>query len=183
MGGITGMAVAGTDITSILNYWADIGVFAYVLPFLLIFAVVYGILSKTEILAKEANKGVNAVIAIAVGLLALQWDYVPNFFATIFPFAGIGIAVLLVALILMGLFGGQFIGKDDKVTTIGWIFFTVGAVIAVIVVLSSFSGLNVGSGFGGYLFWDRFGPGIITLIVLAILIGLVVGKKPEEKKP
>ena len=43
-------------ITNILNTWADLGVFAYVLPFLMIFAVVFGILSKTEILGK--NKGV-----------------------------------------------------------------------------------------------------------------------------
>ena len=73
--------------------------------FLLIFAVVYGILSTMNIFSKgDKNKGVNAVIAIAVGLLALQWDYVPEFFSVIFPYAGIGISILLVALILMGLF-------------------------------------------------------------------------------
>ena len=104
MTGITGSAVVG-DVTSMLNYWADIGVFAYILPFLLIFAVVYGILSKINILGEQGkNKGVNAVISVAVGLLALQFDYVPHFFSMIFPYAGMGISVLLVALILANLF-------------------------------------------------------------------------------
>ena len=86
----------GYTITDILNIWADYGVFAYALPFLLIFAIVFGILSKTDILGK--NKGVQATIALAVGLLSLQFDYVTNFYATIFPYAGIGISILLVAI-------------------------------------------------------------------------------------
>ena len=44
---ITGMVVSITDV---LNTWADLGVFSYVIPFLLIFAVVYAILEKTKIL-------------------------------------------------------------------------------------------------------------------------------------
>jgi len=68
-----------TTITDVLNQWADMGVFAYVLPFLMIFAIIYGILTKTEILGK--NRGVNATIALAAGLLALQFDYVPKYFS------------------------------------------------------------------------------------------------------
>ena len=34
----------GYSIGDVLNRWADLGVFAYVLPFLMIFALVYGIL-------------------------------------------------------------------------------------------------------------------------------------------
>ena len=52
-----------TTITDVLNQWAEIGVFAYVLPFLMIFAVIYGILSKTQILG--GRKGVDATIALA----------------------------------------------------------------------------------------------------------------------
>lgn len=165
---ITGLQVLGTDIASILNYWADIGVFAYVLPFLLIFAVVYGILSKINIFGEAGqNKGVNAVIGIAVGLLSLQWDYVPNFFARIFPFAGMGISILLVALILMGLFGDW---NDAKYKNI---FLSIGAVIAVIVVISALT--NVGWQ-GGY-WWDQYGPALITLIILGVLVAMVIGGK------
>src|SRR3989344_7721104 len=110
-----------TTITDVLNQWADIGVFAYLLPFLMIFAVVYGILSKTDLLGD--NRGVNATIALAIGLLALQFDYVSNFFASIFPYTGIGIAVLLVALILMGLISDS----DEKWPKFVW--FGIGFII------------------------------------------------------
>ena len=119
-------------IGGVLETWAQYGVFAYVLPFLMIFAVVFGILSKTNLLGE--NKGVQATIALTVGLLALQFDYVSNFFATIFPFTGMGIAVLLVALILMGLISGE------SVTWAKYVWFGIGAIIFIVVVLSIIRG-------------------------------------------
>ena len=61
--------MAGETITNILNTWADIGVFAYLLPFLMIFALVFGILTKSKLLGE--NKAVHATLALTVGLLAL----------------------------------------------------------------------------------------------------------------
>jgi len=122
---ITGFAV---NIGTILNAWDQAGVFKYVLPFLLIFAIVFGILATSRILGE--NKGVMTVVALAVGLLALQFEIVPQFFATIFPIAGIGLAVLLVAMIIMGLAMPNF--QSDK--AIKWVFFGLATIIALIVI-------------------------------------------------
>jgi len=97
-----------TSITDVLNQWQQIGVFSYVLPFLLIFAVVFAIISKTKI--GEGNKAVSAIIAMAVGLLSLQFDLVPTFFATIFPRVGVGIAIILAVIILLAVFYGGDVG-------------------------------------------------------------------------
>ena len=43
-------------ITDVLNQWADWGVFAYILPFLVIFAIIYGILSNAKILGENMRK-------------------------------------------------------------------------------------------------------------------------------
>ena len=75
--------------------------FTYVLPFLLIFAIVYAILEKTKILGD--NKGIVSIIAIAVGLLALQFGEVTRFYEIIFPELGKWLAVMLVFVILLGL--------------------------------------------------------------------------------
>ena len=123
----------GYSIGDILNSWADMGIFAYALPFLMIFALVYGILDKTKFLGD--NRGVQSTIALAFGLLALQFDYVSGFYASIFPYAGMGLAVLLVALILTGLIKGEEGSKRS------WIWFVVGAVIFLIVLLGSISDL------------------------------------------
>lgn len=174
---ITGFQVFGSSITEVLRYWSDKGVFAYALPFLLIFAVVYGILSRIHLFGEaDKNKGVNAVIAIAVGLLALQWNYVPEFFSTIFPFAGMGISILLVALILMGLFGLD-ISKNEwpRIT-----FFAIGAVIAIIVIFSALGNTSVWQGYGLASWWDQWGPNILTLIAIGLLVWLTIGTGKKD---
>ena len=81
-----------TSITDVLNIWNEMGVFSYVIPFLLIFAVVFAILKKTGMLSSRSadgkgddNNGILAIISVAIGLLALQFDFVAEFFSIIFP--------------------------------------------------------------------------------------------------
>jgi len=163
MGVLTGLASWGNDIGSILQTWADMGVFAYALPFLLVFAIVFGILWKTKMLGE--NKGVIVVIALAVGLLSLQFNFVPTFFATIFPYAGVGIAVLLVVLILMGLFTPY--GHDKAYSLV---FYLVGGIIALIVILSSLSSYKW---WGGW-WWSEYWPAIVALLVIGGLVAAVI---------
>lgn len=159
------LPVYRTSLTDILNTWADFGVFAYALPFLMIFAIVYGILNKTNLLGE--NKGVQATIALAIGLLALQFDYVSGFYASIFPYAGMGIAVLLVALILMGLAAGE---KGMEWTNKVW--FGIGAVIFIVVLFTSLSDFQWlgGLGYGWIESWPALLAGAILLGLMAFVI-------------
>ena len=84
-----------TSIQEVLQLWANLGFFDYVLPFLLIFAIVFGVLNAIKIFGKE-NKGINAIIAVAVGLLSLQWGFVPQFFSEVFPRTGVALAVVFI---------------------------------------------------------------------------------------
>ncbi len=168
------MAYVNT-VTDILNQWADYGVFAYVLPFLLIFAVVFGILSKTKVLGD--NKGVQATISLAIGLLALQFDYVSNFFATITPYFGIGLIILLCGIILMGL-----IYKDGDKT--GWlekVFFGLGALIFLIVVITSISDSQLTGAYQFSEYWPAITAAVILLLLLALIIwGDKIGDKSSS---
>ena len=146
----------GYNITSILNSWAQFGVFAYLFPFLLIFAIVFGILMKSNILGQ--NRAVHATIALAVGFLALQNDYVTLFFQSLFPYAGMGIAVLLVAIILMGVMFGE-----QEMDWMKYVFFGIGALIFLIVILTSLSDISWW-GTGGYAWGDSW-PAIIALLI------------------
>ncbi len=169
------MAYVGS-IADILQTWADFGVFAYVLPFLIVFAVIFGILNKTRILGE--NKGVQAAISLAAGLLSLQFDYVPNFFASIFPYAGIGISILLVALILMGLIAGE---KDTNWPKYVW--FGIGVVVFIAVVLSALTDVDWFGGRG--YFWRESWPSVLAGLILLGLMSLIIwggGKKDKPKK-
>jgi len=167
------MAKGIDTITEVLNQWADAGVFAYLLPFLFIFAVVFGILNKTKVLGD--SKGVQATIALALGLLSLQFDYVSNFFSIFMPYTGVGIAVLLVAVILMGL----LYNEEDDSNWVRYVFFGLGAVIFLVVVVTSISDSSY---IGGSRFAESW-PAITAAIVLLLLISFVIwgGHKSGKK--
>jgi len=159
-----------TTVTDVLNIWNEIGVFSYVIPFLLIFAVVYAILDKTGMLGE--NRTIESIVAAAIGLLALQFDFVSEFFAVIFPRFGIGISIFIVMLIMLGFFYPNELGRG-KVAWIGW---TVGIGV-VIWALSAWDEWSGSSGFGGF-----FVENIWSIIVLAVLITIIFVTAKSGKK-
>ena len=88
--------------------WEAAGIFAYALPFLLIFAILFGILSKINIFGSKdnPNKGVNAIISLAVAFMSLQFNLVSTFFADLFPRFGIALSVIFSYSNCNGFFNG-----------------------------------------------------------------------------
>ncbi len=153
----------GTAIGDMLTQWEQAGFFQYLLPFLLIFALVYGILTQVK-LFKE-NKSINGIIALVVGLMAMQFPMVPQFFAEIFPRLGIGLAVILVLLILMGMF------IDPKSGAIGYTLLGVAAIILIIVLVKTAGALGWSSGW----WWSDNWPMVAGVVFILAVIGIIVG--------
>lgn len=161
----------GFDVGSVLADWESRGIYDFVLPFLLIFAVVFGILTATNIFGKN-SRGINTVIAFVIGLMSLRFGLVPEFFSKIFPYASVGLSVLLVLIILVAL----FIPKEHLA---GWMigFYTVGAIIAIIVVIKTFYNL---SWFDTPLWSDYGGLIIGALIMIGVIIAVAVSGKDSS---
>jgi hypothetical protein len=153
-----------TTITDVLNTWNDLGVFSYVIPFLLIFAVVFAILQKTKILGEE--KGLLAIIAAALGLVSLQFDMVSEFYAIIFPRFGVGLSIFLVVLIFVGFFV-KVDDEEDMAKKLVWLGYVVG-IGAVIWAISAWDEWNATGGFGGW-----FSENIWALLILGAIIGVI----------
>lgn len=162
------------SIGEVLQQWAEMDIFYYVLPFLLIFALVFAILQKVKIMGEdyEHNRGVSAVIAMAVALLALQYDYVPVFFGILFPKLGIGLAIILLALITIGLFTDytKFQGQ-------AYIFMTVGGVVGIVVLLTSLSDYSWWTG----SFWQANLSALVAGIIIVIFIVAVITSGKSKK--
>jgi len=156
-------------IADVLNQWDRMGVFQYVLPFLLIFALVFALLARVKVLGE--SKGVHAIIALAVALLALQFDTVPNFFQKIFPQLGVGLAILLAVVILLGFF------IDFESNTV-WANSLAGfaALIAIVIIIFALSSNNMISGYG---WWEQYWPHIIIgiIVIAAVVTVIATGKK------
>ena len=157
------------NIGTFLSSLEQFGVFSYMLPFLLIFALVFGILSMTN-LFKE-NKMVNGIIALVIGLMALQFEFVPIFFAELFPRLGIGLAVILVVLIVLGVFA-------PKEKSMNWIFFGIAAVVLAVILFKTAGSV----GWADAYWWSDNWPGIIGVVFILALIGVIVGASNPPSK-
>ena len=168
----------GGDIGNLLSYWEQAGVFSYVLPFLLIFAIVFGILTRTNIFG-QGNRALNAVVSVVVGLLALQFSIVPIFFSDIFPRLGIGLSVILVLLILIGMFL-----PAKNVSAVNYLLMGVAVIVFIVIITKSFGELGFGSSNIGYFIYSNL-PAIIIIIIVIVAIGAVVvgGSKKIPKFP
>ncbi len=162
----------GGALGNLLNIWEQAGIFSYAIPFLLIFALIFGILTRMNIF--KDNKAINGIIALAVALMALQFPVVPRFFAELFPALGVGLAVILVVLIISGL----FIDPNNKGWMVGLMVVSVIVVVAVLVSASRSLGFVFGS-------WWRYNwPTLIGILVfIGLIIAIVASSKPLNPQP
>lgn len=169
-------------IGNLFAQWEAAGIFDYMLPFLLIFALVFGLLMKLNIFSsgkeKTPMKGVNAIIALAVALMALQFNVASVFFSEIFPRFGIALSIVLVVLIL----GGIFIPTNKKSNwfMVALIIIVFGVII--VVVYNSMQALGYGFGGGFSYFWREYW-GIIVFLIVIIAVIATTTSKPDKDRP
>ena len=163
------------SIQDLLYLWQGYGLFDYLFPFLLIFAVVFGILTQMNIFGK--NKAVNVIIALVVGVMAVRFGWFTQFYSELFPRIGIGIVIMLSILIVIGLF-------IEKEYVRYWYYglSTIAAIIALVAIYQSFDVLGWGYG--------TFNSDLIGWVILgALFLGIIIavanasGEKDSKGKP
>ena len=153
-----------------LDSW---GLTDVMLPFLLIFTLIFAILVKSRILG-EGKRNFNLVIALVIALLVVvphvTNSYPPNADIVEIINASVpGVSVVLVAilmlLILIGLFGG---GTNWGSQFSGWV-----AVISFIIILAIF-GAAAGWWTGWNWLTNFFGEDAVALVVILLVFGLII---------
>lgn len=159
------------DLQGVLIQWQQSGVFHVILPALLLFAVIFGILSSTNVFG--ANKAVHLIVALVIAMIAVASPDVQIFFQKIFENTGIALAVIVAVVLLTAIFipdahkGGWAIG-----------FYSLGGIAALFVVFNSFSEFS----FFGSQWWYEWGAFIIgALLLIGVIIAVSVSGK--ESKP
>jgi len=74
-----------------------------ILPFLLIFTIVFAILQKSKILG-DGKKQIDAIVALVVGLLIISFAQAVGIIIQLIPFLAVSLVVLLVLFLLLGSF-------------------------------------------------------------------------------
>ena len=153
----------GEAIGDMLSQWEQAGFFSYLLPFLLIFALVFGLLTQTRIF--KDNKAINGIIAFVVGLMALQFEFVPRFFSEIFPRLGVGLAILLLILIFIGMFA------DPDSNAVMYSMLGIGAIIVIVILIQTAGAVGWSSGW----WWQENWPMVAGVVVILAFIAVIVG--------
>ncbi|MEK6846555.1 MAG: hypothetical protein AABY16_00120 [Nanoarchaeota archaeon] len=136
-----------------------------VLPFILVFTVVFAILQKSGILGKDKRQ-IDALVALVVGLITITFANAVGIINSLLPFLAVAIVMILVFLILVAMVSHEGTAKWEtgfKKTIIVMIF------IAVIVV-----GLVV-TGVWDYLAYKFLGPVGSDWFTNVVFIAIIVG--------
>jgi hypothetical protein len=161
------MTIGGT-IQDVLIQLEILGFFDFVLPFLLVFAVVFGILSFTGMFKDQ--KAVHIIIAIILGLLSIRLPFFSAFLAEMSPRLGVGLVILLAAVILVGMFT-----PDKYHDIISWIMLAIGGVIFVVILIQSANVLNYFGYSGSFFSGEVIGWIVMIGVLVAIIIAVAVG--------
>jgi len=158
----------------VINFFGDLGVYDVVLPFLLVFAIVFAILEKTKVLGTEdiegkqyTKKNLNAIVAFVISFFVVASTKLVSVINT----ALANIVLLLLLIVLFLLLIGTFFKEGEGVFLEkgGWrSFFMVIVFVGIILIfLDALDWLEP--------MWDWFERNASTswvgsLILLAIII-------------
>ncbi|PIN73966.1 hypothetical protein COV20_02530 [Candidatus Woesearchaeota archaeon CG10_big_fil_rev_8_21_14_0_10_45_16] len=168
-----------TDLTSIVNYFQTYGVLDFLLPFILVFTIIFAVLQKTKILGDRKN--FNVIIALVLGLLFVVPHITGNYPGGFDPVAVINealpsISLVAVAaimlLLLLGIFSTTFARGAAPliaVAAIGFVLYIFG------------SALDLWR--GPYDLWNWWTAETTELVIIILVFGVVVWfitKEPGE---
>lgn len=165
-----------------LVFFDQIGVYDVVLPFLLIFTLVFAMLEKTQVLGKDnpARKNLSAMLAFVSAFLVVasaQLVFVIN--------RTIGMAmVILVMIILMMLVWGSF-SKEGEVELPPFYKNALMAITFLGISLIVLWNLGWLQGLYAYTSRNLSGPVVGSVLLLVIVLGFMMwiyGGSPAEKK-
>ena len=145
----------------------------FILPFLLVFFIVFAILKKTKVLGDNQDQ-INALVSFVIGLIFVGASFQKLMVENLILFLTIAIIVAFVGLLLWGFVTGDsptigVIGNDGK--GLKW---TAGIIITLAVVIAVLWSAGIGLSFFDPLFNQSWSKMFWTNAAFIVVIGLVV---------
>lgn len=187
--------MAETLMGNVITFLEKLGVYDVILPFLLVFTIVYAILDKTRVLGTERigkdeywpRRNINAMVAFVIGFLVVASPKL----VLITNEAMANVVVLLLVsvsyLMLMGVFYGtkEFTLEKSKELYVFMFINFLGIVLIFLHAIPTESGGNWLEEILDFLAlnWERDYVGAIFLIIVVVFfMHWIVGPLPETKE-
>lgn len=172
----------------VIDFFNEIGLFDVVLPFLLVFTIVFAILEKTKVFGVEeidgkkyTRKNLNSIASFVIAFLVIASSELVEVITTISS----NVVVLLLLIVLFLLLVGAFYAEGEKSVFLegGWktIFMVIAFVGIIIIFLNALGFIDDISDFarGGS---NEIIGSVILLIIVVVFIGYVVREPTGHKK-
>jgi hypothetical protein len=139
---------------------------SWILPFLLIFVMVFAILEKSKLFG-DGNSKIDVIISLVVGFLSVSVPYSREVIVELMPWLGVGLAALFVFFVLYSFVVGDKMLEDD------WMKYLLIGIVGIFSVVVIF---NV-TGFWELISAQNYsflGEGPLTNLFFILILGLIV---------
>ena len=172
-----------SPLNNAVEFLRAFGFFDVVVPFLLVFTIVFGVLEKTKLFGAEKDdkgnevpkKNLNSMVAFSIAFFVIAATKVVEIIKLSIPQIMLVLVVIIALMLLVGTFVGEGIqnfGKEFK----GWTkFFILVVFIAVVVIFLNIFGLLGATGSSiKTLLGGPIGGSILLLLISVGAIGFVM---------
>jgi len=164
---------SGTILSS--PFFVDI-----ILPFILVFTVIFAILQKSEILGK-GKRQIDALVSLVIALIVVSYANAVGIITSLMPFLAVSVIVILVFLILYSM---VFHGEDKFQLHMG-LKIAVGILIGIGVIVA----VLFSTGAWDYIKYEWLSAGdssaiftnILFLVIVIVAIAIVVWPGSKKK--
>jgi hypothetical protein len=151
----------------------------FILPFLLVFTIVFALLDKTSILGED-KKQLNAIVAFVVGLIFIGVAYPKDIVNNMVLFLVVAVVLAFITLMLWGFISGNNLEKNILTNrAVMW-------VIGIAIVLAVVAALVWASGFEGdiidFLFRQSWSKTFWTNVVFIAVVGVAIAVAVRKSK-
>jgi len=167
---------------SLINVLMQWDIIEFLVPFLLVFTIVFAVLQKTKILG-DGRKNYNVIVALVMGLAVV----VPHFtgmYTSFDPVAVINtslpqVSIILVAIVMVLLIIGVFGNEFDVAGTSLAAWMAIAAVVIVAIIFGSSVGWFHLPTWLGFL---AINPDLQALIVMVLIFAVIIWFITKEPK-
>jgi hypothetical protein len=172
-----------------IEFLEDFGLFDVVLPFLLIFVIIFAILEKTLILGKDSeggpNKNINSIVALVVALLFVSANKAVNIISSALPNIALMIVIAVSFLMMLGVFWKteEFDFKDNE--SKWYVAFSIIMFIALAFIFMGAYQISPGVSLLAEVFSSINNGTLQSVLIGAVVLGVIIGiiafvtKKPK----
>jgi hypothetical protein len=182
-----------TPLDNAVQFLRDFGFFNVVLPFILVFALVFGILEKTKLFGIVKHKGdeypksnINSMVAFSIAFFVVAASNIVDAIQVALPQISLVLIIIITMLLLIGSFFGdeqlKFVEKYKWAKGIMMLIILIVVLaiflnaVGVLMPFLQFVGISMSTGGGGNVVGAAF------LLLIMILAFWIIVRKPGDKK-